>query len=112
MLVDLTEENRQFFTEQLVSLGYDGEIKIFEDLGSAITFLESLRVEDGQKLDHADLILCGYDVERNDGLKMFEKLKQCNNSEGSAISDTTLIKERVVICSAFSLDVFKQHVKK
>ena len=42
---------------------------------------------------------------------MFESLKKINNEE-SAISDTSLIQERVVICSAFTLGVFKEHIKK
>ena len=61
VLVDLKEESLKIFEKQLIELGYGGEMKSFSDLGIAVIFLESIRAENGQ-LDHADLILCGYDV--------------------------------------------------
>ena len=65
-------------TELLEQVEYEGECRGYANLESAITFLESIRTATGE-LDHADLILCEYNVEGNDGLKMFEMLKKCNN---------------------------------
>ena len=43
VLVELGDKNLQFIIELLDELNYEGETRSFEDLGSTVSFLESIR---------------------------------------------------------------------
>lgn len=42
---------------------------------------------------------------------MLKMLKKCNAEASVEITDSTLIKERVVICSVLTIEVFRNHLQ-